>query len=184
MAILSAAADTFNFRQRTCVARIEINRSCNATRSYLTSADWTNSSACHVRWRSAPPIKKNRGLDLEKPGQRVHVLDAELSFAGEDFQDRRVGEFSSASDIALRLLVGLDQKAQHVGACNRRDRHAVALDRSWTSAIQLAGSTIIPTMDHQGKRCGQTGLGQKSGRVRGGGLEGWRSGCDRRIRGR
>jgi hypothetical protein len=45
------------------------------------------------------------------------VLDAELSFAGED----------------LRLV------------------------RSWTSALQLAGSTIIPTMDHLEQRQNEDG---------------------------
>jgi hypothetical protein len=71
---------------------------------------------------ASPSIEKNRGLDLEKPSQRFDLLDAELSLAGEDLRDRRIGESRSGSDLALRFLVGLDQVAQHVDAGNRRDR--------------------------------------------------------------
>jgi hypothetical protein len=71
---------------------------------------------------ASPPIQKNRGLDLEIPSQRFHLLDAKLSLAGEDLRDRRIGESRSGSDLALRFLVGLDQVAQHVDAGNRRDR--------------------------------------------------------------
>ncbi len=63
-------------------------------------------------------LEENPRLDLEVPSQRFDLLDAEISLAGKDLRDRRIGQSGPGGDFMQLRLMDPDQVGEGSNASN------------------------------------------------------------------